>query len=775
MGISDWPMYRGPDLNGYNPNTIAIRNSLSREWYETFSKSTTGAIIYNGSIFVVYGDGYEGTIEAFDLDTGISEWSNSIQTGVHTPAAVDGKVIAADDSGGGTSGDDARVIAFDADTGTQVWESTVSEGAFSNPPKIYGSGVCVEVYEADSDTYDTYEVDSTDGSVSFSYCSSYSDSNPAIVNDWTYEIQDSALVASETGSEKWRFEPSGNLSSPTVADGLVFVGISGTSNNNGIVALDRTTGDVNWKYSTSFEIGHEVIVAGGEVYASFAWPDGGVLKVTGESDVSLVLQSDSTQLHIGDSVQFSVTRNDTGEAVDATITVDNTTLETGSDGTVEYTFNSSGNYTAIAEKSIFLSDSVSISVEENVSPSPSFSFSPKRPPKNKSVTFDASVSSDSDGSIAGYEWDFNNDGTIDATGEITTHSFSSSGDYNVTLTVTDDDGATNSTSSVVSVTEELLVEKWTKSISGHTQYSKPVVNTDLVFIGGLDSTFYALYATTGSVIWEHERNGSLSDSSPVLNNSRVIVGSGGGILYALNTSDGSVDWKHETNSAIVSSPTVSNGMVWAGTNDGRVLAIDATDGSTVWSKNVGEPIYSTVRMAGGQVYVTTDEGSLIALYDGNGAELWKFNTQTKLGHSSPQIKNGTVYLAADKIYAINPSDGTVNWESSYGGTVGSSPTIADGTLYVGSATNTISAIDISDGTSIWTYETNGPVGSTPAVTGNRVVAGSDDGNVYALDTETGQELGKASVGSPVWSSPVISSNIVYIGSQDGSISGLENI
>ena len=87
----------------------------------------------------------------------------------------------------------------------------------------------------------------------------------------------------------------------------------------------------------------------------------------------------------------------------------------------------------------------------NEFPTASFTYSPTNPVSGDDITFDASGSSDADGSITSYEWEFNDSGTVDATGDMVTTSFSSAGNYSARLTVTDDDGATNRESQTVVV------------------------------------------------------------------------------------------------------------------------------------------------------------------------------------------------------------------------------------------------------------------------------------------------------------------------------------
>ncbi|MGH2657359.1 MAG: PKD domain-containing protein, partial [Actinomycetota bacterium] len=66
-------------------------------------------------------------------------------------------------------------------------------------------------------------------------------------------------------------------------------------------------------------------------------------------------------------------------------------------------------------------------------------------------SFDGSGSSDSDGSIVSYAWNFG-DGS-DGSGATVNHNYAAGGTYTVTLTVTDDDGTTDSDSQDVTVSD----------------------------------------------------------------------------------------------------------------------------------------------------------------------------------------------------------------------------------------------------------------------------------------------------------------------------------
>ena len=84
----------------------------------------------------------------------------------------------------------------------------------------------------------------------------------------------------------------------------------------------------------------------------------------------------------------------------------------------------------------------------NVAPTADFTFSVT----NLTVNF-TNQSSDSDGTIVSYDWDFG-DGNSSSAQDPAPHTFAAAGTYAVSLSVTDDDGATDSYSSSVTVTDE---------------------------------------------------------------------------------------------------------------------------------------------------------------------------------------------------------------------------------------------------------------------------------------------------------------------------------
>lgn len=97
-------------------------------------------------------------------------------------------------------------------------------------------------------------------------------------------------------------------------------------------------------------------------------------------------------------------------------------------------------------------DSATLVVRENDSPTAAIVVDPSEPQPGDVVTLSGADSTDADGNVAAYRWELP-DGTAD--GETVTTSFERAGDYEVALTVLDDDGANDTTTEVVPVLANL--------------------------------------------------------------------------------------------------------------------------------------------------------------------------------------------------------------------------------------------------------------------------------------------------------------------------------
>jgi len=122
---------------------------------------------------------------------------------------------------------------------------------------------------------------------------------------------------------------------------------------------------------------------------------------------------------------------------------------------VEHTYALPGTYlvklTVRDDEGAIDTEKVAIEVG-NPAPNPRVSVSDSEPRPGTRVRFDASKSTDANGVIVGYSWDFDDDGAT-ANGVEVTHTFTVEGTYNVVLTVIDDTGG------VATETVKLVVEE----------------------------------------------------------------------------------------------------------------------------------------------------------------------------------------------------------------------------------------------------------------------------------------------------------------------------
>lgn len=153
---------------------------------------------------------------------------------------------------------------------------------------------------------------------------------------------------------------------------------------------------------------------------------------------------------------------------------------------------------------------------------------------------------------------------------------------------------------------------------------------------------------------------------------------------------------------------------------------------------------------------------------------WVFSTQGPI-HSSPSVANGIVYVGSrdGHLYALEAETGMERWRFKTGSWVESSPAVVQDIVYVGSNDGYLYAIDAKNGTLVWRFYTEYPVKSSPAVADDRVYFGTYNFSVYAVDRFKGKEIWRYRTGNYVISSPLVVEGVVFFSSVDSYFYGLD--
>jgi outer membrane protein assembly factor BamB len=334
-----------------------------------------------------------------------------------------------------------------------------------------------------------------------------------------------------------------------------------------------------------------------------------------------------------------------------------------------------------------------------------------------------------------------------------------------------------------------LTVKWRTNIGGGCFASASVVAGKLYTAdtGSANGKLHALDITTGQELWTFPSDALRGDhawTSPPVANGVVYFGVNRPIpvVYAVNATTGQEIWHHTGPIAnIVSSPALESGRLYVAFSDGTIRALDATNGQVIWSVNHPGGANSSPAVAGGRLYIAIHNSGLLALDANTGSELW-LTPMPGPQWSSPAVENGRVFVGSrddHKLYAFDAVTGNTLWTATTSDWVQTSPAVNDGVVYIGNNSGNVYAFNAETGGLIW----QSPVsqgfafGSSPTVANGVVYIASSldasathfDGKLYALDATTGQVLFSDFVspneeGEARWvmASPTVDNGVVYI-------------
>jgi len=246
-------------------------------------------------------------------------------------------------------------------------------------------------------------------------------------------------------------------------------------------------------------------------------------------------------------------------------------FDSGTTGTASHVYSSPGSYQAWVRvtDNDGTDATASAAVDVNAAPVAQLAVEPASGTAPLDVALDASGSSDSDGTIVAYEFDFGEGaGWEDVADDPTVaHTYAAAGSFTAQVRVTDDDGAqaTDSSSILINGADDWFMFGHDPQHTRRSPFTGPA---------------------TAALKWSYTTGGEVSSSPAIGADGTVYVGSYDDKLYAFNP-DGSLKWFYTTGADVTCSPAIgADGTVYVGSNDGKLYAINP-DGSPKWAYTAG--------------------------------------------------------------------------------------------------------------------------------------------------------------------------------------------
>jgi len=154
--------------------------------------------------------------------------------------------------------------------------------------------------------------------------------------------------------------------------------------------------------------------------------------------------------------------------------------------------------------------------------------------------------------------------------------------------------------------------------------------------------------------------------------------------------------------------------------------------------------------------------------------LWKYG-DTPLLEFPPAVVDGVLYFVDNDghAFALKSKTGKQVWKRKIGSLNASTPTYADGRLYiVNLEPGQIMALNAKNGKRIWNKSLPCRSESSPVVVHERVYFGCEDGNLYALKAKDGDSIWTTGVAGAIKGAPAYDNGTLYVGDYGGAMTAV---
>jgi outer membrane protein assembly factor BamB len=303
------------------------------------------------------------------------------------------------------------------------------------------------------------------------------------------------------------------------------------------------------------------------------------------------------------------------------------------------------------------------------------------------------------------------------------------------------------------------------------QFSTPVVDGDVLFVGNNASMFYAVDMNQMIKLWSVHTEGGI-ESPAAVDDANVFLGDIKGYAYSLDKRDGAVKWKVWLEGEMLGAPLVVADRVYFVTLDGRLFAMSKSTGAEIWHTDTMErQVGFTVRRQsspiyyGGAIIYGTSQGTLVS-YGEDASLNWVRmlgdpQSQVMDVDSRPIVIDGRLYATSvDKeLFCLDPADGTIIWAIGAGGA--NDLLYHDGMLYT-SGRGVVYAVDPASGTIIWEQNLETPGISSPAGGKGFIAVVSTKDKLYLIDEKNGDIVFERYVRKGSYGDPIVVGEEVYL-------------
>ena len=242
----------------------------------------------------------------------------------------------------------------------------------------------------------------------------------------------------------------------------------------------------------------------------------------------------------------------------------------------------------------------------------------------------------------------------------------------------------------------------------------------------------------------------------------MYIGSGDGRLYALDATSGEVRWSYLTGGRITSGPAVDQEVAAFVSQDRYLYLIDTSTGRRRLDFPTS-PVRGAPTIHGDHVIVADEDGVVRAID-------WR---EIYLPLEKVVRRVRTQLFIWGLVGSLPPQKGFVWGFRESGESFVGTPVVANGTVYIGSASGTLFALNESTGQLEWKFQGKAGIASSPSVAGRTVFVGDEDGRLYSINALTGEPHWQFMADASISSTPVIANATFYITTMGGTLYAIE--